>query len=126
MPRASVADTWNNFRVRRSKQLLRTVAESDHSFRLRDVRGMRAWVGPCLHCKRSIMVPVDARFPASATLEHIVPRTHGGTDELDNLGLACAACNHEKGRKLDSRPLADPTLQRVIERLRTARRTRMS
>lgn len=109
----------------RARQLLSRVAESDSSFVLRDVRGEQAWVGPCVYCKRAIVVPVGGRQPASATLEHIVPRTHGGTDELDNLALACAGCNHEKGRKLDHRQLDDPTLQRVIERLRAGRRERM-
>jgi len=26
-------------------------------------------------------------------VEHIVPRIHGGTDDLDNLALACIDCN---------------------------------
>ena len=71
------------------------------------------------------MVPCDARLSGSATLEHIVPRTHGGGDELENLGLACASCNHQKGRRLDVRHITDPTLQRVILRLRSERLERM-
>lgn len=109
----------------RARQLLRAVAESDRAFVLRELRGSWAWVGPCLHCKRAIVVPRDDREPASATLEHIVPRTHGGGDELENLGLACASCNHAKGKRLDWRRLDDPTLQRVIERLRAERKARM-
>jgi 5-methylcytosine-specific restriction endonuclease McrA len=109
----------------RLQRLLRTVAESDSGFALRTVRAEQAWVGPCLHCKKTIMVPCDERSPASATLEHIVPRTHGGGDELDNLGLACAQCNHAKGRRLDCRSIDDPTLQKVIQRLRSLRRSRM-
>lgn len=109
----------------RARQLLRRVAESDRSFVLRDVRGEQAWVGPCVHCRRAIVVPLRDGQPASATLEHIVPRTHGGTDGLDNLALACGGCNHAKGKNLDWRRLDDPTLQRVIERLRAARRERM-
>ena len=31
------------------------------------------------------------------TVDHIVPRTHGGTDHLENLWLLCGACNSSKG-----------------------------
>jgi 5-methylcytosine-specific restriction endonuclease McrA len=30
-------------------------------------------------------------------VEHIVPKKHGGSDELDNLALACIDCNLHKG-----------------------------
>lgn len=30
-------------------------------------------------------------------VEHIVPKKHGGGDELDNLALACIDCNLHKG-----------------------------
>jgi len=33
-------------------------------------------------------------------VEHIVPRIHGGTDDLDNLALACIDCNLHKGTNL--------------------------
>jgi 5-methylcytosine-specific restriction endonuclease McrA len=107
--------------VSRLRRLLKEVAERDSTFEPRLVRGNRAWVGRCIHCRRAIVVPEDPREPASATLEHIVPRTHGGGDELDNLALACASCNHAKGRKLDARRRDDPVLQRVIEQLRAER-----
>ena len=31
------------------------------------------------------------------TFEHIVPRSKGGTDELDNIAVACRRCNEERG-----------------------------
>lgn len=31
------------------------------------------------------------------TVDHIVPRAHGGTDHLENLWLLCMACNSSKG-----------------------------
>lgn len=104
---------------------MRQVAESDRTFERRDVRGKLAWVGRCLHCKKAIVVPLDEGEPASATLEHILPRNHGGGDELENLGLACAACNHGKGRRLDCRRADDPTFQRTVERLKQERLARM-
>lgn len=30
-------------------------------------------------------------------LDHIIPRKHGGTNELDNLAWSCAICNNNKG-----------------------------
>jgi 5-methylcytosine-specific restriction endonuclease McrA len=106
----------------RAHKLMIAVAESDSECRLQRVRGQRAWIGRCIHCRRRLVVPLDPREPASATLEHIVPRTHGGSDALDNLALACPSCNHEKGRRLDHRALNDPTLQAVIARLLARRR----
>ncbi len=39
-------------------------------------------------------------FPfRNTTLDHKVPRSKGGTDHLDNLVLACGACNSAKGSK---------------------------
>jgi len=37
---------------------------------------------------------------ASLHIEHIVPRKHGGSDETDNLALACVDCNLHKGANL--------------------------
>lgn len=34
---------------------------------------------------------------ASLHVEHILPRKHGGGDDLDNLALACIDCNLRKG-----------------------------
>src|ERR1043165_3356551 len=28
------------------------------------------------------------------TIEHIIPKHQGGTDDMENLGLACPPCNH--------------------------------
>lgn len=34
---------------------------------------------------------------AWATVDHVIPQAHGGTDELENLVLACGPCNVRKG-----------------------------
>jgi hypothetical protein len=34
---------------------------------------------------------------AALHIEHILPRKHGGNDDLDNLALACIDCNLHKG-----------------------------
>jgi 5-methylcytosine-specific restriction endonuclease McrA len=33
-------------------------------------------------------------------LEHIIPRIHGGSDDINNLALACIDCNLHKGPNL--------------------------
>ena len=37
---------------------------------------------------------------AALHIEHIIPKVHGGSDDLDNLALACVDCNLHKGTKL--------------------------
>ena len=40
----------------------------------------------------------DVLFPfRNMTIDHIHPRSEGGSDDLDNLQLLCAACNSTKG-----------------------------
>ena len=46
--------------------------------------------GQCAGCK--ILFP----FP-NLTIDHVVPRSKGGTDHVENLQLLCAACNSIKG-----------------------------
>ncbi|MGH9873801.1 MAG: HNH endonuclease [Pyrinomonadaceae bacterium] len=37
---------------------------------------------------------------AALHVEHIIPRVHGGNDDMDNLALACIDCNLHKGTNL--------------------------
>ncbi|PYJ97105.1 MAG: restriction endonuclease [Verrucomicrobia bacterium] len=45
-------------------------------------------------------------------MEHIIPRIHGGGDDLDNLALACIDSNLHKGPNLTG---IDPHTRRVTE-----------
>lgn len=45
-------------------------------------------------------------------VEHIIPKAHGGTDDLDNLALACIDCNLHKGPNLTG---IDPQTKQVTE-----------
>lgn len=45
-------------------------------------------------------------------IEHIIPKVHGGTDELGNLALACIDCNLHKGTNLTG---IDPQTNRLTE-----------
>lgn len=40
----------------------------------------------------------------AASVEHLVPRSYGGTDHLDNLLPAHLVCNQRRGRKPWGRP----------------------
>ncbi|CAN5633996.1 hypothetical protein BH23PLA1_BH23PLA1_35350 [soil metagenome] len=73
------------------------VAQTDQTFERRGP----LWVGKCLICNGPIAF--DARTGEGATLEHIRARSRGGTEELDNLALVHAACNHEKGHRWDQK-----------------------
>ena len=63
----------------------------------------------------------QARFsPDPFSIEHIRPRSKGGTDEDDNLALACQGCNNRKYTHVEARDpvsgnlvsLYDPRRQR--------------
>jgi hypothetical protein len=47
---------------------------------------------------------------ATLHVEHILPRVHGGSDDLGNLALACIDCNLHKGPNLTG---IDPETERV-------------
>jgi hypothetical protein len=56
--------------------------------------------GCCEYCR---LMQTDATTPFH--VDHIVPVKHGGTDDLDNVCLACFQCNSFKGSNLAA---ADP------------------
>ena len=106
------------------KRRLVWAAATDATFERMVAPGGTVLSGRCIHCQRRLSLHPDGVPISRVTLEHIVPRTHGGTDAADNLALACAGCNGAKGRRLDCRPLHDPDLQRVIGILRDRRAER--
>lgn len=54
----------------------------------------------------------SAAIAFAPTFDHIVPRSRGGTDSLDNLRLAHRKCNHARGDGSVSKPT--PTVPRVL------------
>ena len=80
--------------------------------------------GRCIHCGRKQQLALDGAPLTAATIEHIVPRVHGGGDDARNLAIACKRCNATKGYRLDCLRKDDPALVRVIETLQTRRRER--
>jgi 5-methylcytosine-specific restriction endonuclease McrA len=111
--------TWP---LSRAKRVLAVVA-ADNTFSQSAVRGVLHWVGKCIHCQAKVLVSLTGE--TAATLEHIEPKTHGGTDAPENLAIACARCNHGKGMRLDHRKRSDPTLTKVIETLSARRLERL-
>ena len=67
------------------------MAETDATF----ARQGQLWVGKCLICNGPIAF--DAATGEGATLEHILARSRGGTDDPHN--------NAEKGRRWDKKRL---------------------
>lgn len=53
----------------------------------------------CFYCGRFVVWArsIDDHALWIATEDHIVPKCYGGSDELDNLVLACSGCNSERG-----------------------------
>jgi 5-methylcytosine-specific restriction endonuclease McrA len=102
------------------------VAATDRTFERKELDGEQVLEGKCIHCQRKLALHADGTPINGATLEHIVPKNHGGTDELENLAIACARCNSEKGLRHDHKRANDPKLQEVIERLQNRRRKRLA
>lgn len=47
----------------------------------------------CWLCKQPIDLSVDRREPGGMSVDHVIPRSKGGGDSLDNLRPAHRACN---------------------------------
>jgi len=60
----------------------------------------------CEYCRAP-----EALFNAPFEVEHIVPRSLGGRDTLDNLALACRSCNVHKSAAVGAR---DPRTGRLV------------
>lgn len=104
-----------------SHKLLLWAAATDRTFERAEHRGGTLIVGKCIHCRTRLTLGLDGEPGANVSLEHILPRTHGGTDAIANLAIACARCNALKGSRHDARRLDDPGLQGVIATLRARR-----
>ena len=105
-----------------TRRRLLWIAATDATFELDRERGVVE--GKCIHCRRRLRLRRDGTPISRATVEHIVARTHGGTDELENLAIACSACNAGKGHRLDVRRPDDPKLLEVQATLQRRRRER--
>jgi 5-methylcytosine-specific restriction endonuclease McrA len=70
-------------------------------------RVVRQWAGGrCEYCH----LPEEFS-ELSFHVEHIIPRQHGGTDDPENLALACPECNLRKGPNLTA---IEPAKRKVV------------
>ncbi|GAB2512061.1 HNH endonuclease [Lysobacter humi (ex Lee et al. 2017)] len=96
------------------------------------------WTTRCLHCRTRLQVRADGTPLGSASLEHVVPQAWFGrraaaaltsqvgndADDPRNLALACARCNHDKGKGPDARGPQDARAMEVVTTLLARRRAR--
>ncbi len=64
---------------------------------------LEKWGHRCVYCRKK-NIPLE--------IYHIIPKSRGGTDRIDNLTIACKKCNLKKGNKLASKCSAK--LQQII------------
>jgi 5-methylcytosine-specific restriction endonuclease McrA len=62
--------------------------------------------GRCAYCKKSLTY-------RESTLDHIVPKSHGGDNSWANLTIACQDCNHNKGNKKKEKVFPNADLSSV-------------
>jgi 5-methylcytosine-specific restriction endonuclease McrA len=86
---------------RKTRQRILDVVHSDSTFERVELREGEGFVGKCIHCQSELHVLHDGTPIGEVTVEHIVPRSRGETDDPKNLALACARCNHSKGKRHD-------------------------
>ena len=104
-------------------QRVLAIVATDNTFEKQTLDGVRVWVGKCIHCNSRLVLADDGRPLGEATLEHIFPQTQGGTDDVDNLAIACARCNREKGQRHDARKKGE-RLDHVVTLLKQRRTER--
>lgn len=69
---------------------------------------LEKWGRQCVYCKAKDL-PLQ--------VEHLVPRSRGGTNRVSNLALACGSCNQKKGNQpLEAFLKAKPDLLATIQR----------
>ena len=109
---------------RRRNQLMLFCAAHDKTFELGSQRDA-GWQGKCIHCQRKVLLRRDGKPHSGSTLEHIWPRSKGGSDHPDNLAIACSRCNSQKGRKIDILDNDDPRLIKVVNSLKKRKSDRL-
>ncbi len=64
--------------------------------------------GICAICGK--MIPDDKR-----TIDHFLPKYHGGTDDFRNLVPLCKTCNKRKGSRITDMHYLTPETKKQIE-----------
>jgi 5-methylcytosine-specific restriction endonuclease McrA len=74
--------------------------------RLAERDGAQCWL-----CKG----PFELKGPLKATIDHIIPRSLGGTDRMDNLKLAHRLCNRKRGSEDPNSPSTRRRIAKALE-----------
>lgn len=72
----------------------------------------------CCYCK--CPVAEEGNEDMSATIDHVVPRSRGGTNDKRNKRIACKRCNNEKGDMLPDEYTEFMKRMAAVERFRAA------
>lgn len=56
----------------------------------------------CALCGIRVDLTIEWPHPLSATRDHVIPWSHGGSDRIENLQLAHSSCNRAKSNKLSA------------------------
>ena len=62
--------------------------------------------GKCQKCGCQMSIKGDKHAknkPNTATLQHMTPRAHGGSDDMENLQVWCHQCNMQDGQEISNR-----------------------
>lgn len=102
-------------------KIILNIIKTDNTFIKTTYRVKEVWVGKCIQCNRKLIISETGKPISEATIEHIIPRNHGGSNEIENLAISCAACNSLKGRKLDNKKRGHPGLEKIIASLQEKR-----
>jgi 5-methylcytosine-specific restriction endonuclease McrA len=110
--------------ARQKQRLFVAIAKTDATFSKHGQGSDAVWQGKCIHCRRWLTISAAGEPISRATIEHILPRSHGGTNSLENLAIACARCNHDKGKRHDVRAKGDQGLMALVAKLKAERARR--
>lgn len=81
---------------REAQRVLSRVQKISREVRLRDG-------DQCRYCGKTVAFTGDRRSARKGTYDHVVPQRLGGEESVENIVVACGACNRRKG----DRPLPD-------------------
>lgn len=82
--------------ARRPGRIMRKRLHSVYAYQtLVRLAGEQNW--RCCYCTGEMHFDPTREHPQCVTIEHIVPVCHGGSDEVDNLVVACKRCNNTRG-----------------------------
>lgn len=60
----------------------------------------RSRIAPLVFSRDGGVCALCGQPAVNATVDHIVPLSRGGSDDLDNLQTACSSCNSRKGARV--------------------------